>query len=88
MKNSTAPPKAVTPPELARRWRVNADKILGLIRDGELRAFNIASKASGRPRWRISEAAIEAFELRRSAVVPAKSTRRSRRKSPDIIEFF
>lgn len=78
----------IAPPELARRYRVNVDKVRGWINTGELRAVNVASKPGGRPRWRISEAAIEAFELRRSAVVPTKTTRRRRRKSPDVIEFF
>ena len=78
----------ITPPELAKRYRVNVDKILAWIRSGELPAINIASKPGGRPRWRIRESDIELFEARRSAVAPAKKTRRRRRRSPGVIEFF
>ncbi len=78
----------LTPPEYAKQRRINPDKVLHWIASGELRAINVATKLGGRPRWRISAEAIEAFELRRSAVAPAKATRRTRRTSPDVIEFF
>jgi Helix-turn-helix domain len=56
-----------TPPEVAKRFRVNADKILGFIRRGELRAMNVAANLSGRPRYRIALADVQAFETRRQA---------------------
>jgi hypothetical protein len=69
--------RMLTPPELARRWRVNPEKIIGFIRDGSLRAFNVAAKPGGRPRWRIDLADVLAFEQSRSAPRPAPQARRS-----------
>ena len=76
----------LTPPELARRWGVSADKVLAWIRVGELRAVNIARCAVGRPRWLIDESDIQEFERRRTAS-PSVRTRR-RRQSQSIIEYF
>jgi hypothetical protein len=77
-----------TPPELARRYRVTADKVLGWIRSGQLSAVNVAQRPDGRPRWRISQEAIEAFERARSAR-PAPVVRRVKRKRlAGIKEYF
>ena len=78
---------SITPPELAKRYGVSPDKVLGWIRNGELRAINVATKPGGRPRWRISESDIELFEVRRAAVT-TKTTRRRRRPAAGVIEFF
>jgi excisionase family DNA binding protein len=79
----------MTPPELARYWRVSPDKVLALIKSGQLRAFNVAAKLSGRPRWRISEDAVLAFERARSAVpVPAAKPRPRRSRDEGVIRFF
>ena len=76
----------LTPPEVAKRYGVNASKVLGFIHSGELRAVNVAASTLGRARWRISPSDIAVFEQRRSAVAPPKT--RPRRKSVGIIEFF
>jgi hypothetical protein len=60
-------PMVMTPPQLARRWNVSADKILAFIRSGQLRAFNVATRLGGRPRWRISLGDVQAFEEARAA---------------------
>jgi len=83
-----ATPLHTTPPQLARRYGVSPDKVVAWIRSGQLRAVNVASTLSGRPRWRIAEADIVAFELRRSATPAPKTTRRRRRTSPGITEYF
>jgi hypothetical protein len=62
------------PRELATRWGVCIDKVLNFIRSGELRAFNVASKISKRPRYRISMAEVERFEQEtRAAASPAQT---------------
>jgi hypothetical protein len=77
----------LTPPELARRWGISADKILRWIAAGELQATNAASSVQGRPRWLIDVADLAEFELRRSAQPKAAAPRR--RKAPsNVIEFF
>jgi len=76
-----------TPPELASRWRVSADKVLGFIRRGELRAINLATLLGGRPRYRIIAEDAIAFEERR-AVKQTPPTQRRRRRSSQVTEFF
>jgi hypothetical protein len=61
----------VTPRELARRWGVHVDKVLTFIRSGRLLAFNVASSRSTRPRYRISDEAVRAFEVEQAASTPA-----------------
>ncbi len=79
-------PRYFSPPELAKLWGVNANKVLGFVRTGELRAVNVAASTLGRARWRISPSDIAVFEQRRSAVAPQKT--RPRRKTAGVIEFF
>jgi hypothetical protein len=75
-----------TPPEIAARWRVSEDKIHALIRAGRLRAFDVASPGSTRPRWRVPLDALLAFEAGRSPETAAPKKRR--RREAAVIEFF
>jgi hypothetical protein len=60
------------PRDLAKRWGVCIDKVLRFIHTGELRAFNVASRESRRPRYRISIEEVRRFEEQtRSAVPPS-----------------
>jgi hypothetical protein len=79
--------KMLTPPQLARRYGVKAERVIGWIRSGELRAIDLASKGSTRPRFRIDPKDIELFELRRS-VQPAVKTMRRKRTPTDVTAFF
>jgi hypothetical protein len=75
------PPESryVTPPALATLWGVTPEKVIDLIRAGELDAVNLASRGSSRPRFRISPEAIQRFEHCRSiAPRPAAAPRRSK----------
>jgi excisionase family DNA binding protein len=76
----------LTPPEVARRLRVNPDKVLRWIRSGELRAVNLAAGPAGRPRWRVDAADLAVFDARRSAR-PAPAARR-RKRPAEVIEYF
>lgn len=40
----------ITPPALARRWGVSPDKVLALLKSGQLRGVNLAINPNGRPR--------------------------------------
>ena len=73
--------------EAARRYGVSADKVVGWIRSGELRAINLATRRNGRPRWRIGHADLLAFEDRRAAI-PAAPQPRRRRTPKDVIQYF
>ena len=76
----------LTPPELARRWRVKPSKVLGFIRSGELRAFDVSSRPGGRPRFRIPVDAVIEFENRRMPKPVLKTKRR--KQVVDVIEYF
>ncbi len=75
------------PPELAKRYGVEPSKIIAWIRSGELRAVNIATRPTGRPRYIIDEEDVVAFEERREARPPVKTERRPRRQT-GTREFF
>ncbi|MBP7937822.1 MAG: helix-turn-helix domain-containing protein [Phycisphaerae bacterium] len=79
----------LTPPEVARIFRVDAKKVISWIRSGELRAVNVATRIDGRPRYVIDREDIAAFELRRQVVPPAPRRRRYRREyDHDVIKFY
>ena len=83
----TAPSLMQTPPQLARHYTVSPDKVLSWIDAGELRAVDVRSPGSARPRWRISPDAIAEFEARRAATPPPKSRPR-RKRQEGITEYF
>lgn len=73
-------------PELARELGLGQTKILGWIRRGELRAYNLASHTNGeRARWLIRRADFEAFLASRAATPPPPPTRR--RKRDDVPQY-
>ncbi len=76
-----------SPPQISRSLCVAPDKVRTWIAKGELAAVNVGNRQ--RPRWRVSQAALDAFLASRSAKAPAptRSTRR-RRTSPVVEEFI
>ena len=78
-----------TPPQLARQLGVAPETVIGWIRSGELRAIDVSSRPGvGRPRFRIDVADLAVFEQRRAVVPQVKTSRRRRRRTPGIVEFF
>ena len=65
----------LTPPEIATMWGISADKVLGWIRCGELRATNIAARRDARPRYVVGLDDLAEFEKRRSNVRSAQDAR-------------
>jgi hypothetical protein len=54
--------------DVASRYAVTSATVIGWIRAGELLAVNVSRSArSKKPRWRITPAALEAFEAGRMA---------------------
>ena len=85
----------LSPSEVAAMWGVAHDKVLEFIKTGELAAFNVASKRSSRPQFRVTLAAVKAFQERRSGRDPARSAppvtpRRtsSKKPQPSNREYF
>jgi hypothetical protein len=82
------PRRAFTVAAIAERYGINCDKVRLWIKNGELAAVNVATRPTGRPRWRIAVADLLAFEhRRRAAVAPARPAKRRKRQG-EVIEFF
>lgn len=73
--------------QIAERYAVGKHTVLRWIRNGELRAFDVSRNPGGRPRWRVTEESLVAFEaLRTPTSVP--QTKRRRRQPQEVIEFY
>lgn len=82
------PPETLTVQQVAARYAVAAHTVLAWIRAGELRAVNVArNRRARRPSWRITAAAVEAFEVARAPQQPVVKSRR-RKTRADVIEFY
>jgi len=90
MSNSTPLlERKLTPREIAESYGVNQSKVLAWIHSGQLRAVDVSSNpGSGRPRWRVSPAALADWEVSRTCSPPEPKARRRRRKDPDLVEYF
>jgi len=80
----SAPPELTyfNPAQVAEMWGISHDKVLGFIKSGELRAFNVASTNSRRPQFKIPSAALREFEEQRSGRDPARSVPRPSGRRP------
>lgn len=78
---------AYTPPQIAQRYGIKPDKVIAWIKAGELRAINVAERATGRPRYRIALADLLAFEERRTARPPVKPLRHQH-KTAGVTQYF
>jgi hypothetical protein len=80
-----------TVPQLARLWGVSTNKVVSFIRRGDLRAVNLASHRSTRPRYYVDIDDVAAFEASRQVVPDGgeSTTRKLRRRTPGTVkEFF
>ena len=74
--------------DICDRYGVGEHTVLGWIRSGELRAVNVGRTAGAKkPRWRIPQTALEAFELARTHTPPPPRTKR-RKRPADVIQFY
>lgn len=80
MKNTLAPERFMTPPEVAERLGVSPERVIGWIRGGKLRASNL-SDGSKRPRFRISPDALDDFLRSREVLPSAPPAPKQRRRA-------
>jgi hypothetical protein len=72
--------------DVGERYAVGIRTVLNWIHVGDLRAVNVSRRLSAKkPRWRITEEALEAFEAIRTPTQQAKARRRRR---VDVVEFY
>jgi len=72
LPGSCSIPNYLNPRQVATMWGIFHDKVLEFIRTGELNAFNVASKNSRRPQFKITLDAVKAFELLRAGGDPSR----------------
>jgi excisionase family DNA binding protein len=77
----------LNPPAVARLLAVKPAKVLTWIHRGELHAVDVSERRGGRPRWRISQQAFDAFLASRANQKPT-AARRRRRRQVEVVEFF
>jgi len=74
--------------DVCERYGVGEHTVLGWIRSGELRAVNVGRRVGGKkPRWRITQEALEAFETARTHTPPLPRAKR-RKRPADVIKFY
>jgi transposase len=79
-------PIGYTVRQVKARLHVGRDKVMGWIHRGELKAVNVATARTGKPRWIITPAALEEFEKARSTVPLAPPPRWKKRSG--IVDYF
>ena len=74
--------------DICDHFGVNEHTCLAWIHSGELKAVNVGvAPGKKKPRWRITQEALDAFEALRAASPPAPATRRQRKRS-DEVRFY
>jgi transposase len=75
--------------EVAARYRVRIATVATWIRAGELKAVNVSRSArSKKPRFRISNEALAAFEAARTPTAAPVQKRARRPKRGGVVEFY
>jgi Helix-turn-helix domain len=81
-------PEMFTVQDIQERYSVTVNTVLGWIRSGELRAVNVGRHlGKKKPRWRITQQALEAFEQLRTPTPPPPKMPR-RKQAAGVIEFY
>ncbi|HZZ77892.1 MAG TPA: helix-turn-helix domain-containing protein [Gemmataceae bacterium] len=74
--------------DICSRYNVTVHTVLGWIRRGELRAINVGRRLGAKkPRWRVTQEALDAWEELRTPA-PAMPRARRRKRQGDVIEFY
>lgn len=75
--------------DLVQRYGITEHTVLAWIRSGELRAVNVGrTQCKKKPRWRITEEALQEFESRRSTGATPSHKWRHKDSSNDVIERY
>jgi hypothetical protein len=77
-----------SPPQIAQSRGIDANKVVGWIKSGELKAINAATSLGGRPRYLVSDTALDDFDRRRAVIPPAPSAPRRRRRADSAVKEF
>jgi 2-keto-4-pentenoate hydratase len=88
MGSQSAQAEVYSPPQIAVRYKVKADKVVGWIKAGLLRGIDVSSPSATRPRFVVYADDLKVFEDSRVPKAFHKQASR-RRSSPDkAVEEF
>lgn len=74
--------------DIRERYGVSEQTVLKWIHSGELKAIDVSPQRKTRPKWRISEDALKAFEqLRECTVPPPAPIRRKKRPTTGKVYY-
>jgi len=74
--------------DLCDRFGVSEHTVLAWIAAGELKALHVGRRLGAKkPRWRVTQEALAAFELARTPTPPAPQSRRRKRQGA-VIQFY
>jgi excisionase family DNA binding protein len=73
--------------DITDRFGVGEHTVYEWIRRGELRAINVAKRQGTKPKWRITDEALRAFETSRMPSPPPERQQRKRRDD-DSISYY
>jgi excisionase family DNA binding protein len=75
--------------DVCERFVVTEHTVLAWIRSGELRAVNVGrAPEAKKPRWRITQAALDAFEQLRTPTAVLTRGRRKKQAAGEVVEFY
>lgn len=75
--------------QIQERYGVSQATVLHWCATGQLKALNVGrDPGKKRSRLRISQAAVDAFEIGRAVTPPPQPIRRRRKQASDVIEFI
>jgi excisionase family DNA binding protein len=77
--------------DICDRYGVHEATVLGWIHRGELRAVNVGREpGKQKPRWRITQAALDAWEALRTTTPPQPKIRRRRKTETQqpVVNFY
>jgi hypothetical protein len=76
--------------EVGERYGVTARTVAAWIASGELHAVNVARRPqSKKPRFRVTQAALDSFELARTpSPSPSRAAGRRKKQPAGVVEFY
>jgi excisionase family DNA binding protein len=75
--------------EVCERYGVTATTVRAWVRSGALLALNVSRATTSRkPRWRITQSALDAFELSRTPTPAPPRVAGRRKRQGAVIEFY
>ncbi len=81
-------PSTLSVRDLCERYGVSEPSVLGWIHSGEMRAVHVGRKPGAKkPRWRVTQQALEAFEQARTPSPPPPRTPRKSRPA-EVVAFY